>query len=532
MVKILPKIRVKKNRDPSLTIKTKKSSCEETLVGDDHSEALDPNAPKSSTRKPKMSRQDKLAAQKLAKERERTARAAAALDDKGNQLFERGHFEKAMACYSKALKMKRRTFNNMLEDAEDFDENSTKKLSKSDSQVLVSMATSINNIGYLRQRSGEASASETMAAYQKSLRIKRRILGNDNLSVGKTLNNIGSVYYITRDFEGALDAYSEAMGIMVMNLGDQHPDIATVMSNIGDVHLANGNDENCLQYYRSALNIRYANFGKHDPRVVRLLEKIARIEIGDMMIPQDDQSMMDKDWEDQSLMASGMRPLQAEYQILNGELKADIEYLDELQNRVSKTIVEENVEVAKDLQDPPSVCSYDAIGPGDDLESIEDEDDSDNDMIQEARAPDDDETDVSPGVGHHEALDHVNGRLNNIRQLKPKRNKSQENNNKVRNEEDQSHVTITRRDTMETSGSNEMYNHYYGQLENKDKDNNNNDSSSTSSDDDVFGQYYGNQMMQTSSSGLRQMDPNASATIRKSAKLGNDRGNRRVIVTS
>lgn len=506
MVKILPKIRVKKNRDPSITIKSKKSFCEDT-VDDDHSEALDP------TKKSKPTRQDRIAAQKLAKERERTARAAATLDDRGNQLFERGHFDKAMVCYSKALKMKRRTFNNMLEDAEDFDEtSSTKKLSKSDSQVLVSMATSINNIGYLRQRSGEASASETMAAYQKSLRIKRRILGNENLSVGKTLNNIGSVYYITRDFEGALSAYSEAMGIMVMNLGDQHPDIATVMSNIGDVHLAHGQDEHCLKYYRSALNIRYANFGKHDPRVVRLLEKIARIEIGDMMIPHDDQSMMDKDWEDQTTF-SGMRPLQAEYQILNGELKADIEYLDELQKRVSKNVIEENVEVARDLEDPPSVGSYDAMGEGSDLDldSIEDLDEG----IQEARG--DDETDVLPGVGHKEALNHVNHRLSNIRQLQPKKSKGD---NNARGDEERQ----IRRDTMETAGSCEDYNYYYGHCDANDK------SVCSSNSDDVFGQYYG--QMQISSSGLRQMDPNAKATIRKPAKPGSQRGNRRVIVTS
>jgi tetratricopeptide (TPR) repeat protein len=82
-----------------------------------------------------------------------------------------------------------------------------------DPKLLVSMATSINNIGYLRQRAGEATPDETMAAYKKSLRIKRKILGNDSLSVGKTLNNIGSVYYLKKEFEGALPAYEEALAM-------------------------------------------------------------------------------------------------------------------------------------------------------------------------------------------------------------------------------------------------------------------------------------------------------------------------------
>lgn len=279
----------------------------------------------------KKKREEKILAQKLAKERERTARAASALDNKGNALFERGYFDKAMLCYTKALKLKRRTFDSVLEEADDLvDKNSdSKKFSKSEAQALVSMATSINNIGYLRQRSGEATPEETMAAYKKSLRIKRRVLGNEDLSVGKTLNNIGSVYYLIQEFKGALSAYQEGIGIMRKNLGEHHPDIATVMSNIGDVFLASGDDENSLKNYRAALNIRYANFGRHDPRVVRLLEKIARIEIGDRMTPrEDDADLSHLDYEENALLDLGMLPLPTEFQLLHGQVEQDMELLD------------------------------------------------------------------------------------------------------------------------------------------------------------------------------------------------------------
>jgi len=512
MVKILPKLRVKKLRDPSVTIKapTRKPSNAADTDDDDHSAPLDGgNAKSSKRRKPKTSRQDKLATQKLAKERERTARAAAALDEKGNKLFERGDFNKAMVCYSKALKMKQLTFSSMLEDDAEFDENSTKKLSKSDSQVLVSMATSINNIGYLRQRSGEASASETMAAYQKALRIKRRILGNGSLSLGKTLNNIGSVHYLTREFEGALQAYSEALGIMIKNLGDQHPDIATVMSNIGDVHLANGNEQDSLESYRSALNIRYANFGKHDPRVVRLLEKIARIEIGDMMIPQDDQSMMDKDWEGLALTDLGMKPLQAEYQILNGELKADIEYLDELQKRVSKNIAEENVEIVKQIQDPPSLSSFDE-GSDADINLLV----SSSEEAEEAE----DQTTISPGVCHKEALNHVNYRLEKIRSLKSAETMI------TAEEEDQ----IVRRTSISTTSSGEMYHNLYGQLLEEENDH---VTVCSANSEEMFGRLYGRLETERTKSGMKPMNPNAANRLQTSSKL-TGRSNRRVIVTS
>lgn len=511
MVKLLPKIRVKKLRDPSVTIKaqTRPSSNAADTDDDEHSVPLDSSDAKSSKRrKPKTSRQDKIAAQKLAKERERTARAASALDEKGNKLFERGKFNKAMICYSKALKMKQLTFSSMLEDDVDFDKNSTKKLSKSDSQVLVSMATSINNIGYLRQRSGEASISETMAAYQKALRIKRRILGNDSLSLGKTLNNIGSVHYLTRDFEGALEAYLEALGIMIKNLGDHHPDIATVMSNIGDVHLANGKDQNSLEHYRSALNIRYANFGKHDPRVVRLLEKIAKIEIGDMMIPRDDQSMMDVDWEGLALTDLGMKPLQAEYQILNGELKADIEYLNDLQKRVTAKMANENVKIVKQIQDLPTVSSFDGEGSDVDI----------NLLASSSEEVEDDKT-MPPGVCHEEALNHVNYRLGKIRSLK-----SAEENMITADEEDQ----IARRTSMSSTSSGELYRDPYGQLLEEENDH---ITVCSANSDEMFGQLYGSLETRRTNSGLKPKNPNPANGLRTSRKL-TGRSNRRVIVTS
>jgi tetratricopeptide (TPR) repeat protein len=419
MVKLLPKIRGKRIRSQSKIDETSSShtseparkSLQAEIDDDERTYSLqespsqeDSAQTPSETKKSKLSRHERLAAQRLAKERERTARAAATLDKKGNSLFERGNFDKAMICYSKALKLKRRTFTSMLEEADDMDEKYDKKLSKTDSQVLVSMATSMNNIGYLRQRSGEATTEETMIAYQKSLRIKRRILGDGDLSVGKTLNNIGSVYYLTRNFEGALNAYKEAVDIMQSNLGEYHPDIATVMSNMGDVHFANGQDDESLQQYRLALNIRYANFGKHDPRVVRLLEKIARIEIGDkMIIPTDSTSV---DFEENALTDLGMKPLQAEFHLLKSSLTKDMEYVDLLQKKMAVDMVRDKVVMIQGMREVSD--SQRALGKT-----------SKNVVSQELRQESDIAgTELCPTINRDQALKHVNYRLAKIRSLR------------------------------------------------------------------------------------------------------------------
>jgi tetratricopeptide (TPR) repeat protein len=292
----------------------------------------------------------------LRREAERISRAAASLDTKGNELFEKGYFDKAMACYSKALKLKRRTFAHLLEEVDDMEEQLTLcESQRADPQVLVSMATSINNIGYLRQRSGDATPDETMAAYSKSLHIKRRVLGNDSLSVGKTLNNIGSVHYLKREFDQAIPAYEEALRIMKVNLGDKHTDVATVMSNIGDVFLAQGDPETSLRQYRQALSIRWENFGEKDPRVVRLLEKIAKVEIGDrMMTPKKATNEEQQTWDDDEgseNLDSGLKPIAEEFQVLHREVSKDIEHVTMMERRATVEMLKDKIVIIRGMRD-------------------------------------------------------------------------------------------------------------------------------------------------------------------------------------
>lgn len=286
---------------------------------------------------------------------ERNARAASALDEKANDLFERGYFDKAMACYTKALKLKRRTFAHLLEESDDFENDELMlkddKGNPADPDALVSMATSINNIGYLRQRSGDATPEETMAAYKKSLRIKRRILGNDSLSVGKTLNNIGSVHYLKRDFAKALSAYEEALEIMKANLGDKHPDIATVMSNIGDVYLAQGDKETSVKYYRLALAIRWEAFGEHSPRTVRLLEKISNLEIGDMQEMANQLANREDDNASECMAGSDYKPINEALRLLQEQVQKDIAQLDKMERDATIEALKDKIIIIKGMRD-------------------------------------------------------------------------------------------------------------------------------------------------------------------------------------
>lgn len=291
------------------------------------------------------------------RETERSARAASALDDKGNDLFEKGYFDKAMACYTKALKLKRRTFAHLVAETDDIEDELILRDDAgnlADPQALVSMATSINNIGYLRQRSGDATPEETMAAYKKSLRIKRRMLGNDSLSVGKTLNNIGSVHYLKRDADRALSAYEEALEIMKANLGDKHPDVATVMSNIGDVYLLKDNKETSIKYYRLALVIRWEAFGEKSPRVVRLLEKISNLEIGDMtynMTNQKTHTAWGDDVGSETMVGSDFQPISEGLKLLQEQVKKDIDEVDQMERNAAVELLKDKIIIFRGMRD-------------------------------------------------------------------------------------------------------------------------------------------------------------------------------------
>jgi tetratricopeptide (TPR) repeat protein len=313
-----------------------------------------PNASDTATTVSAMSAASSKA-RALRREAERNARTAAALDNKGNELFEMGHYDKAMSCYSKALKLKRRTFNHLLEEADDMEEQLMMcEEETADPQILVSMATSINNIGYLRQRNGEATPDETMAAYEKSLRIKRRILGNDSLSVGKTLNNIGSVHYLKREFDQALPAYEEALKIMKANLGDKHSDVATVMSNIGDVYLGLGNTDLSLLKYRQALTIRWDTFGEKDPRVRRLLEKIAKVEIGDRMLtPKASRDEAQQAWDDDEaseFLETDKKPISTELRMLQQQIARDIEHVDAMERKATVEMLKDKIIIIRGMR--------------------------------------------------------------------------------------------------------------------------------------------------------------------------------------
>jgi tetratricopeptide (TPR) repeat protein len=194
------------------------------------------------------------------------------LDRSGNDLFEQGDVDQAFDKYEEALQLKRQALWELYKNSEQNDEEER-------AQALVSIATSINNVAFLRHSRGRASPESTLELYEISLRIKRDILGPDHLSVGKTLNNIGSIYFFQNNYHQAALTYEHAREILLLRLGHDHLDVCTVTANLGDVRCSMKQWDRAVQEYRDALDLRWKLLGPSDAKVVRLMEQIAELEM-------------------------------------------------------------------------------------------------------------------------------------------------------------------------------------------------------------------------------------------------------------
>ena len=277
--------------------------------------------------------------------RNRVAHEAADLDKEGNTYFETGDYDQAFMSYEKALKLKRASLRV---DKKSRHQNLLTETESQKASILASVATSINNMTYLRQRAGQASADETMAAYLKSLQIKREILGPNHLSVGKTLNNIGSVFYLKKEYVPALKAYENALDIMSEQLGDKHLDVGTVLSNIGDVHSAMLHKWKALEFYRKALDIRWIQLGRNDPKVVRLMEQTASLETGKQPRKQVESDSEGEEFAEED--RERRRVFREECNALQQELAEDIRFFDLVERTLAIELVQQKTKFIRTIR--------------------------------------------------------------------------------------------------------------------------------------------------------------------------------------
>jgi tetratricopeptide (TPR) repeat protein len=113
---------------------------------------------------------------------------------------------------------------------------------------------SINHLlGFVKDNQGEYA--EAIIFYEKSIKIKEKILFPTHPDLAASYNNIGLVYSEMNDNSKALSYYEKALEIYQKSLPPNHPDFAQSYNNTGGVYLKMGDYSKALSSFEKALEI-------------------------------------------------------------------------------------------------------------------------------------------------------------------------------------------------------------------------------------------------------------------------------------
>ncbi|MBN1163078.1 MAG: serine/threonine protein kinase [Candidatus Krumholzibacteriota bacterium] len=113
--------------------------------------------------------------------------------------------------------------------------------------------------------------------FEHSLALRKKLLGPDNPEVGKAISNLANLYRQTRDFDRAISLYREALALREKTLGPDHVDVSNTLNGLAIVLEAKGEYRAALPLYERALAIREKAYGPDHPLVATSLNNLSTL---------------------------------------------------------------------------------------------------------------------------------------------------------------------------------------------------------------------------------------------------------------
>ena len=135
-----------------------------------------------------------------------------------------------------------------------------------------SVADTLNNLGLVYRSMGDYK--KAIDYLNKSLSITKAVLGDNHPDVAGTLNNLGTAYGSMGDYKKAIDYLNKSLSITKAVLGDKHPSVADTLNNLGLVYRSMGNYEKAIEYLDESLSIKKAVLGDKHPSVADTLNNL------------------------------------------------------------------------------------------------------------------------------------------------------------------------------------------------------------------------------------------------------------------
>ncbi|MBU8921555.1 MAG: serine/threonine-protein kinase [Bacteroidales bacterium] len=113
--------------------------------------------------------------------------------------------------------------------------------------------------------------------FEEARTIREEILGSGHPEVGLALSNLGNLYRSMGDNNRAIPLYEKAIEIREKALGHDHIDVSNSLNGLAIVYEAMGDYEMALPLYEQSLAIREKVLGDDHPRVATSLNNLATL---------------------------------------------------------------------------------------------------------------------------------------------------------------------------------------------------------------------------------------------------------------
>lgn len=117
--------------------------------------------------------------------------------------------------------------------------------------------------------------SEAEPLYLKSLKVRKKQLGNEHTDVASSLNNLACLYRSQGRYPEAEPLYLESLKVRKKQLGDEHPDVATGLSNLAGLYESQGHYAEAEPLFLESLAILKNQLGDGHPHVATVLSNLA-----------------------------------------------------------------------------------------------------------------------------------------------------------------------------------------------------------------------------------------------------------------
>lgn len=135
------------------------------------------------------------------------------------------------------------------------------------------LATSLNNLALLYDYQGRYSEVEPL--YQKSLELRRLLLGEEHPAVAASLNNLALLYESQGRYSEAEPLYQKSLELRQRLLGEEHPDVATSFNNLAALYYYQGKYSEAEPLYLQALDICEQTLGINHPNTITVRDNLA-----------------------------------------------------------------------------------------------------------------------------------------------------------------------------------------------------------------------------------------------------------------